>query len=182
MRRPDADLDRYLALLRDADDEPKRLALIELLIAEGARDKLAAETKLVETEPPLPQSLPSKSPALPEPSPLRSEPPANSFSGPSEESGPQDAEHLDGGRAQHFILAASSQTATAGAIAPVLSESSPADDLVDNIAKLLSSRSNMAEAAQATANTLSSDAPPPSGSDFIHSIALKIRAALAKRE
>ena len=32
-------LDRYLALLKDADDEPKRWALIQLLIAEGARDK-----------------------------------------------------------------------------------------------------------------------------------------------
>lgn len=57
------------------------------------------------------------------------------------------------GRAQHFILAASPQTATADAIAPVLSEFSPADDLIDSIAELPRSRLNMAEAAQATANT-----------------------------
>ena len=67
----------------------------------------------------------------------RPEEPAIGFlHGPSEESGLHDAEHVDGGQAQHFILAASSQTATAGAIAPVLSESSPADGLVDSIAKL----------------------------------------------
>jgi hypothetical protein len=38
----DADHHRYRALLRDANDEAKRLALIQLLIDEGARDKLAA--------------------------------------------------------------------------------------------------------------------------------------------
>jgi hypothetical protein len=52
----DADLDRYRALLKDADDEPKRLALIQLLIAEGARDKLAARSNPDETEPPSLQS------------------------------------------------------------------------------------------------------------------------------
>lgn len=64
------------------------------------------------------------------------EPTIGFLHGPSEESGLHDAEHVDGGQAQHFILAASSQTATAGAIAPALSESSPADGLVDSIAKL----------------------------------------------
>jgi hypothetical protein len=38
----DTDHHRYRALLRDATDEAKRLALIQLLIDEGARDKLAA--------------------------------------------------------------------------------------------------------------------------------------------
>jgi hypothetical protein len=38
-----SELDRYRALLRDADDEPKRLALIRLLIDEGAQDKFAAK-------------------------------------------------------------------------------------------------------------------------------------------
>jgi hypothetical protein len=37
------DYDRYRKLLAEATDEPKRLALIELLIAEKARDKLAGE-------------------------------------------------------------------------------------------------------------------------------------------
>jgi hypothetical protein len=36
--------DRYRQLLADADDEPKRLAFIELLIEEKARDRLAQHT------------------------------------------------------------------------------------------------------------------------------------------
>jgi hypothetical protein len=36
------DFDRYKWLLAEATDEPKRLALIELLIKEKAREKLAA--------------------------------------------------------------------------------------------------------------------------------------------
>lgn len=35
------DFDRYRRLLAEADDEPKRLALINLLIEEKARDRLA---------------------------------------------------------------------------------------------------------------------------------------------
>lgn len=44
MGRQDAifDHDRYRRLLAEADDERKRLALIELLIEEKARDRLAA--------------------------------------------------------------------------------------------------------------------------------------------
>lgn len=37
------DYHRYRQLLAEADDEKKRLALIELLIEEKARDRLAAE-------------------------------------------------------------------------------------------------------------------------------------------
>lgn len=37
------DPDRYRQLLAEATDESKRLAFIELLIAEGARDKLVRE-------------------------------------------------------------------------------------------------------------------------------------------
>ena len=37
------DYPRYRKLLAEAVDEPKRLALIKLLIAERARDKLAAQ-------------------------------------------------------------------------------------------------------------------------------------------
>jgi hypothetical protein len=36
------DYERYKRLLAEATDAPKRLALIELLIEESARDKLAA--------------------------------------------------------------------------------------------------------------------------------------------
>ena len=51
MSEADADHHRYRALLRDADDEPKRLALIQLLIDEGARDGLAARRKPSKPEP-----------------------------------------------------------------------------------------------------------------------------------
>jgi hypothetical protein len=55
MSEPDVDHYRYRALLKAADDEPKRLALIQLLISEEARDKLAAKSKVAESETPLPQ-------------------------------------------------------------------------------------------------------------------------------
>lgn len=51
MSEADADHHRYRALLRDADDEPKRLALIQLLIDEGARDRLAVRLKPSRPEP-----------------------------------------------------------------------------------------------------------------------------------
>jgi hypothetical protein len=37
------DFERYRKLLAEADDEPKRLALIDLLIEEKARDRLARQ-------------------------------------------------------------------------------------------------------------------------------------------
>jgi hypothetical protein len=45
MSKPDAgyDHDRYRRLLAEADDEPKRMAFIDLLIEEKARDKLAVQ-------------------------------------------------------------------------------------------------------------------------------------------
>jgi len=46
MSEIDADHFRYRALLKAADDEAKRLALIQLLIEERARDKLAEQSKL----------------------------------------------------------------------------------------------------------------------------------------
>ncbi len=44
MNKPDQgfDYNRYRRLLAEAVDEPARLALIDLLMAEKARDKLAA--------------------------------------------------------------------------------------------------------------------------------------------
>lgn len=46
MSKSDAkfDYDRYRKLLAEADDEPKRLALINLLIDENAKNKLAGQT------------------------------------------------------------------------------------------------------------------------------------------
>lgn len=45
MRKPDIGFDyhRYHQLLSEADNDDKRMALIELLIAEKARDRLAAQ-------------------------------------------------------------------------------------------------------------------------------------------
>jgi hypothetical protein len=45
MSKSDAgyDYDRYRRLLAEADDEPKRLAFINLLVDEKARDKLARQ-------------------------------------------------------------------------------------------------------------------------------------------
>lgn len=45
MRKQDLGFDyhRYHRLLTEADDDDKRMALIELLIAEKARDRLAAQ-------------------------------------------------------------------------------------------------------------------------------------------
>jgi hypothetical protein len=41
------DYDRYRRLLAEADDEPKRMAFIDLLIEEKARDKLAVQAMRV---------------------------------------------------------------------------------------------------------------------------------------
>jgi hypothetical protein len=48
MRKPDAgfDFDRYRKLLAEAVDEQKRLALINLLVDEKAKDSLAAQSRL----------------------------------------------------------------------------------------------------------------------------------------
>ena len=45
MRKQDVSFDyhRYLRLLTEADDDDKRMALIDLLIEEKARDRLAAQ-------------------------------------------------------------------------------------------------------------------------------------------
>jgi hypothetical protein len=45
MNKPDAEFDyeRYRRLLAEATDEPKRLALIDLLINEKAKDSLALQ-------------------------------------------------------------------------------------------------------------------------------------------
>jgi hypothetical protein len=53
MSKPDSgfDFDRYRKLLAEASDEPKRVALIELLVVEGARAKLAAQRSRLGREP-----------------------------------------------------------------------------------------------------------------------------------
>jgi hypothetical protein len=46
MSKSDAgfDFDRYRRLLAEANDEPKRLALIDLLVQEKAKDQLAGQS------------------------------------------------------------------------------------------------------------------------------------------
>jgi hypothetical protein len=53
MSKPDSgfDFDRYRKLLAEANDEPKRIALIELLVVEGARAKLAVQRSRLGREP-----------------------------------------------------------------------------------------------------------------------------------
>ena len=53
MSKPDPglDFDRYRKLLAEANDEPKRVALIELLVVEGARAKLATQRLGLGSEP-----------------------------------------------------------------------------------------------------------------------------------
>ncbi len=41
---PGYNYDRYRRLLAEADDEPKRMALIHLLVEEKARDRLAEQS------------------------------------------------------------------------------------------------------------------------------------------
>jgi hypothetical protein len=52
MNQPDSQFDypRYRKLLAEAVDEPRRLALINLLIDERARDKLAAHATQQKTD------------------------------------------------------------------------------------------------------------------------------------
>jgi hypothetical protein len=52
MNQPDSEFDypRYRKLLAEAVDEPRRLALINLLIDERARDKLAAHATQQKTD------------------------------------------------------------------------------------------------------------------------------------
>jgi hypothetical protein len=182
MREPGADLDRYLALLRDADDEAKRLALIQLLIAEGARGKLAAKSAPVETKHTLPQQLPLELPASRELPPLRSEPLASSLNESSSNEEPQNGVHFDRGQAHLPLpgIGRSPDAAAAAALPPVLPAPSRADELVDKIAKLLSARPDFAKAAPA-ATLGSPPAGPSSGNDVENSIAALIRAELAKR-
>jgi hypothetical protein len=158
--KPVSDIDRYRALLKEADDEPKRLALIQLVIAERARDRLAANSRAAETDPALEQSLPFKRPSEPQPP---------SFGELSTEPEAQNAGRIDGSQAERSVPVASSEPASAG------------DDLVESSAKILSSRQSMAEASPAGAST-SSAGVPLSGNDIESLIAALIRSAQEKRD
>jgi hypothetical protein len=213
MSEPDVDHYRYRALLKAADDEPKRLALIQLLISEGARDKLAAKSKVAESETPLPQPFMLPVPTaevLPQeatPSSQRErigedpisstaddvsmkftdlavrpslrvhelELPAVPSQPPERESDSEPSTEIE---RQNVV--ATLETATGGSVTSIPPEPSPADDLADKIAKLLSGRAAPRQAQPATAIE-SSSAAPPSDSETENSIILQIQAALAKQ-
>jgi hypothetical protein len=217
VNEPGADQDRYRALLKDADDEPKRLALIRLLLAEGAKARIAAQSKPVEPEPPseepLHPSLVSMQPMKPDLSPPDAALPTEGACETEDPQAAEDASSEDWAAwlearepkppsseppelysepepesvAEHFVFenletewsrqptAANSETETTSETSPVVPEPSQPEDIVDMIAKLLSSHpTNVAPAA-----TTASTAPPPDDDD-VNSIAAQIQAALEK--
>jgi hypothetical protein len=180
VNKADADVDRYRALLKDADDEPKRLALIQLIVAEAASNKLAAESRAIETDSELSQSLPFKFPGSPELSPPPSESQPTSSSEPSTKPELQDVSGSDVGQAQQSLPVAPFEDATAGAIAPVLSEPTPANDIAGRIAEILGSRPGAGWVVP-TAATSSADARP-SDNGVEDSLAALIRSVLEKRD
>jgi hypothetical protein len=201
----DADHHRYRALLRDADDEPKRLALIQLLIDEGARDKLAARLKRSGSEPPF------EPPPLMPPVPMHREVPeqpvesATQWPGEAGIAGLADDASLDSARLaaspSEFALPALASeppaptpchdevteppqsvvaplgTASGGPVALIAAEPSRPDDLADRVAKLVSDHAASADAGPVAAMT-SPSGTPPAASDV--EIASRIQAALAE--
>jgi hypothetical protein len=172
----DADYHRYLALLRDADDEPKRLALIQLLINEGARERVAAKSKVVDAELAILQPLTFNS-ELPL---MSTEAQAEWSEEPTVKSEPQNAQHLSVAQVRESFSApmVPSEVTLRGAAAPVLFDT---DDLVEGVTKLLESRSYLPE-APSDAAAASNPAISPHGSDPLDSIASQILAMLAKRD
>jgi hypothetical protein len=156
------DYERYRALLEDADDEQKRLTLFHLLFAERARDRLASESKAVETEPRVLQALP-----------ITSQPPLDEAASASSL---EQALHgnLDDEEGLHLREPSEPVPPEAGADIQVVANPSPRDDVVDMIANLLSSRPHPSKTTYMMAQSLS----PVTGD--VNSIASQIQAALAK--
>ena len=202
----DADHHRYRALLRDADDEPKRLALIQLLIDEGARDNLAARLTRARSEPPF-----EPPPHMP-PVPMHREVPekpvesATQWPGEVDIAGPADDASLDSGRltarpgtselappalaseppaptpCHDEVTELSPQSVvaplgTANPVALIAAEPSRPDDLADRVATLVSDHAASADAGPVAAMT-SPSGTPPAASDV--EIAFRIQAALAE--
>jgi len=216
MSEPDVDHYRYRALLKAADDEPKRLALIQLLISEGARDKLAAKSKVAEPETPLPQPRPFMLPvptaeARPQEATPSSEREslgedqisstaddvsmkfadlaarlslrAHELESPAFPSQPPEPKSYTepSPEIERQNVVTTFEMATGDSVTSIPSEPSPADDLADRIAKLLSGRAAPRQAPPA-ATIESSSAAPPSDSETENSIILQIQAALAKQK
>jgi hypothetical protein len=154
------DYERYRVLLKDADDEQKRLTLFHLLFAERARDRLASESKPVETGPLVPQALP-----------IASQPPLDEAASMSSSEPQNNLDHVGALHPQDPSPASSE----AAVDAQLLANPSPADDLVDMIANLLSGRPSRPK----TAYTMAQSFLAPL-TDDVNSIASQIQAALAK--
>ena len=183
MSELDADRHRYRALLKDADDEPKRLALIQLLIEEGAKAKLAAQQKPAAAER-LPQSPPFISPArTPRELPSQDAVSAQDTVSANERQGLEETPLLQAAEVAsvRFSDLAARPKTHAPEPPSIRSEPTSPNDLIDEIAKLLGSRVALAKTAPA-AMAPSPSHLPPSGNDIEDPIASQIRAALEKRD
>jgi hypothetical protein len=156
-----SDYERYRALLKDADDEQKRLTLFHLLFAEGAKDRIASETKPSEPEPLVPQALQTTS-----------QPPLDETASTLS---PERQNNLDNVGALHPQAPSEPDPSQAAVDGQVLADPSPPDDLVDMIADLLSARPSQPKTAYTMAQSFLAPV-----TDDVNSIASQIQAALAK--
>jgi hypothetical protein len=207
MSEADADHHRYRALLRHADDEPKRLALIQLLIDERARDRLAVRLKPSRPEPspeyepvatPMPAQRLVSSHEVAEPAPrLWFDEPGRSAAADdapidsadwaarpsiSEPEPPTPPFQPPASGPEPTELAPEEMTAAAEKVAVVSaasipSDSSRPDDLADRVARFMSGRVASANAGP-VAPVVSSPGPPLVASDV--EIAARIEAALTE--
>jgi hypothetical protein len=195
MSEADADHHRYRALLRDADDEPKRLALIQLLIDERARDRLA-----VRLQPTRPEPLPEYGPFVPFAAPMPAQrlvtshevakPAPRLWPHEPDRSAAADDAPIDrtDWAAQPSVSEPEPPTPAFQPPAPGPEPTEPApqepaaaaespDDLADRVARFMSGRAAAAEAGP-VAPVASSPGPSPAASDV--EIAARIEAALTE--
>ena len=130
MSQADTDHDRYRALLKDADDEPKRLALIQLLIDEKARDKLAAQLKTTRAEP-----APEHQPLMP-PAPTHREMPQQAVEtgarpGPDQINPAATADETGVGLTDLAARPATSEPGPPALVLPQPPEPEPSDELAE---------------------------------------------------
>ena len=203
MTKSYSDLDRYRELLRDADDEPKRLALTQLLIDEGAKNKLASLIGV--GEPKSAQPLPAVAPlALLPGAPIdgpATQIVAEHHRDVSWESLPRSAVRSEAASAMEFVSTPSDSSAGADLesntaellsgpelsadeapipeIASIASEPRHSNDLTRRIAMLLRDSTAPAEAPPAGA-TRQPPAAPVSNEVAEYSGAWQIRAAMGK--
>jgi hypothetical protein len=177
MSEADADHHRYRALLRDADDEPKRLALIQLLIDERARDRLAVRLKPSRPEPspeyepfvpfaaPKPAQRPVTSHDMAEPAPrLRSDEPDRSAV-------------ADDAPIDRADLAARPSVSEPEPPTPPFQPPAPGPEAAEEMTAAVE-KAAVVSAASIPSEPASSPGPPPAASDV--EIAARIEAALTE--